>query len=111
VNCDPVAVLVTGPPGSDMRGLAEHVVSDQLAACVNLVEGVVSVYRWKGAVHADDEVLAVMKTTRDRLPALRDRVMELHPYDVPEFVAVEIVSGSEEYLDWICRAVHNESTE
>jgi periplasmic divalent cation tolerance protein len=111
MSADPVVVLVTGPAGDEMRTLAEQVVSARLAACVNLVDGVVSVYRWEGAVQTDREVLAVMKTTRDRLPALRNRVVALHPYDVPEFVAVPIVDGSKEYLDWMCRAVEDERTE
>ena len=111
MSSDPVAVLVTGPADERMRALAERVVSDRLAACVNLVDGMVSVYRWEGAVHSEREVLAVMKTTRDRLPSLQERVLELHPYDVPEFIVVPIVAGSEEYLDWMCRAVEDAEAE
>ena len=108
---EPVTVLVTGPTGETMRRLAETVVEDRLAACVNLVDGVTSIYRWEGQLQADSEVLAIMKTTRDRLPSLQLRVHDLHPYDVPEFIAVPIIDGSAAYLDWVFRSVCDASDE
>lgn len=93
-------VLVTGPD-AELRAVAERVVEERLAACANLIPGVGSVYRWEGEVHRDEEALAVLKTTRAGLEALRARVLELHPYDVPEFLALPVSMGSGEYVSWI----------
>jgi periplasmic divalent cation tolerance protein len=84
---------------------ARTVVKEQLAACVNVLPGVQSVYRWQGAVHEDAEVLCVIKTTRARFTALRRRLAALHPYEVPELIALPIVDGSAPYLRWLAAAV------
>lgn len=97
-------VLVTGPD-AELERLAERVVDERLAACVNLIPGVRSVYRWEGEVARDDEAMAVLKTTRAGLPALRARVLELHPYDVPEFLALPVELGSDPYVRWIATCV------
>jgi periplasmic divalent cation tolerance protein len=81
--------------------IARALVEERLAACVNLVPGVRSVYRWRGAVQSDSEVLLVIKTVRERFPALRARVRELHSYELPELVCVEPSGGEEEYLAWV----------
>lgn len=97
---EPVACLVTTPP--DRAGpIAEELVRRELAACVNIVAGVRSVYRWKGAVEHDEESLLVVKTTRDALAALEEALAELHPYETFELVAVDVSGGSRAYLDWI----------
>lgn len=85
--------------------LARALVERRLAACVNIVAGVRSIYRWKGAVEADDERLLVIKTTAGALPALEAAIAELHPYDLPEFVVLGIESGSAAYLGWIAESV------
>jgi len=97
-------VLVTAPDAAVGARLARTVVEERLAACVNLVPGVRSVYRWEGAVHEDDEVLLVIKTREDRVAALSRRVHELHPYELPELLAVGVVGGSERYLAWLREA-------
>lgn len=94
-------VLVTAPSEAVGLELARVVVGERLAACVNLVPGVRSVYRWEGAVEEADEVLLVLKTRADRVDTLRDRVVSLHPYDVPEFVVVPVEGGLDRYLAWI----------
>lgn len=81
--------------------MARAVVSERLAACVNIVPGVRSVYRWQGDVHADDEVGLTLKTAADRMPALMARVRALHPHELPELIVVDIGSGLPEYLDWV----------
>jgi len=81
--------------------LADTLVGERLAACVNIVPGLRSVYRWQGAVECDNEVLLLIKTTRARLPALSARVVELHPHELPEVVAVEVAGGLSAYLDWV----------
>lgn len=94
------AVLVT-VPNADAEGLARALVDERLAACVNLIPGIRSFYRWEGRVQDDDEVLLVIKTGSDRCDALADRVRELHPYDLPEVLALPASAGSHRYLDWV----------
>jgi periplasmic divalent cation tolerance protein len=81
--------------------LARALLERRLVACVNLVPGIRSLYRWKGEIADDTEQMLVMKTRADRYPALAAAVSELHPYDVPELVALAVENGSEAYLAWI----------
>jgi periplasmic divalent cation tolerance protein len=94
-------VLVTAPDADVAESLANAVVGERLAACANLVPGVVSIYRWQGKVHRDDEILLVLKTTAERADALRSRLVELHPYDVPEVLVLAVEGGHEAYLAWV----------
>ncbi len=99
---DPVhVVLVTAPDAEVAARLARAIVEERLAACVNVVPGVRSIYRWQGAVQDDSEVLLVMKTRADRVDALGARVRELHPHDVPEVLALAAAGGSADYLAWV----------
>ena len=93
-------VLVTAPEG-EAEGLARALVTEGLAACVNLVPGVRSIYRWEGKVQSDDEVLLLIKTTEVQVAALTERVKALHSYDLPEVLALPAVGGSEPYLRWV----------
>ncbi|MGD8495216.1 MAG: divalent-cation tolerance protein CutA [Gemmatimonadales bacterium] len=104
---DALVVLVSGPDTAVLGELAVRVVEEGLAACVNLIPAVSSVYRWEGQVRRDDEALALIKTTRPALDALRTRIHELHPYEVPEFLALPVEAGGAAYLGWIgdCVAV------
>jgi len=104
---DALVVLLTGPDRDTMERLARTLVEERLAACVNLLDGLRSIYRWEGSVEQADEVLAIVKTTRDRLGALERRVRELHPYDVPEIIALPVEGGSEAYLDWVSESVRS----
>lgn len=101
----PVVVLLTGPDLETMGRLAEALVGGRLAACVNLVPGLVSVYRWQGAVEQAHEVLAIAKTTSDLVTALERKVGELHPYDLPEVIVLPVTGGSADYLDWVAGSV------
>jgi periplasmic divalent cation tolerance protein len=85
----------------EARRIASHLVEERLAACVNILAGVESVYRWEGTVSKAEEVQLLIKTVRDRYPALQRRITELHSYDTPEIVAVAIADGSEKYLRWL----------
>lgn len=87
------------------RRLARLLVERRLAACVNLLPHVNSVYRWQGAVEEAAEVLLVMKTSAEMLPALEAAVRELHAYKVPEFLALAVESGSQPYVDWLLGSV------
>lgn len=98
-------VLVTCASITEARKIAQHVVERKLAACANIVPGVESIYRWKGKVQRAKEVLLVIKTTAARLHQLENEVKRLHSYDVPEFVAVPIVAGSQQYLEWLRNSV------
>ena len=94
-------VLVTVPTRADGERIAEALVGDQLAACVNVIGPMRSIYRWQGELCRDDEYLLLIKTTRGRYAALEARVKALHGYEVPEVVAVPIEMGSAEYLEWL----------
>jgi len=94
-------IFVTGPDAGSLEAIGRVLVEARLAACVNVCRGVTSVYRWEGRVNTESEALAIIKTTDDRVEALQVRVAELHPYEVPEFVAVEVSEGSPAYLRWV----------
>lgn len=97
-----VRLVFTTLPDADTAGkLARQLVEQRLAACVNVLAGCLSVYRWQGDVQEDGEVPLIIKTTVDRLPALRDWLKLNHPYELPELVAVEVVDGLPEYLAWV----------
>lgn len=98
-------LLVTAPEGVPAETLARALVAEGLAACVNRVPGVQSTYRWEGQVRDDRETLLVIKTTAPAYPALERRIRELHPYDVPEVIALPIARGSEPYLSWLDASV------
>ena len=98
---DELVVLVTVPDGKDASRIGEALVSEKLAACVNVVPGIESIYRWEGAVTRDAEWLLIIKTTEKRFDEMERRVKELHVYDTPEVIAVKVSGGSEEYLEWL----------
>jgi periplasmic divalent cation tolerance protein len=100
-------VLTTAPDGETARRIASHLVEYRLAACVNLIAGVESVYHWKGEVQRDTEVLLVIKTTRRAYPDLQKTLVELHPYELPEVLAVSPATGLPDYLGWIATSVEN----
>jgi periplasmic divalent cation tolerance protein len=100
-----VVVFVTVSSAGEARKIAEALVRERLAACVNEVPGVRSIYRWKGKVESAGERLLLIKTARRRLPALTKRVRALHSYTVPEVIALPILSGNADYLSWIADAV------
>lgn len=103
-------VLCTCPEGDFAAQLARTLVAEALAACVNCVPGIVSHYRWQGQPEQDTETLLLIKTTQARLPALSARIRELHPYELPEVVAVPVLGGLAEYLDWIRAGVSGPSS-
>ena len=97
----PIVVLCTCPDDAAADRIASALVAERLAACVNRIPGIMSTYRWKGAVCRDDEFLLVIKTTRERFDAVRGRIVALHPYELPEVIAVDIAHGHAPYLAWI----------
>lgn len=97
----PFVCLCTCPDTASANAIAEALVERRLAACVNLLPGVRSVYRWQGTVERADEVLLVIKSSGARRDALIARIAELHPYDLPEIIALDIAAGLPGYLQWI----------
>lgn len=100
-----IVALTTVPDGRVARRVAQAVVEERLAACVNIVGPVKSVFRWNDRVEQVAEHLLVMKTTADCTPALGERIEELHPYETPEFLSLPAVGGVRDYLAWIVNSV------
>uniref|UniRef100_A0A183CMS5 Protein CutA n=1 Tax=Globodera pallida TaxID=36090 RepID=A0A183CMS5_GLOPA len=94
-------VYVTVPSMEIGKRIAHALVRSRLAACVNIVPQLTSIYEWKGKVQEDAESMLIIKTGQERLEQLRELVMKLHPYEVPEFVALPVEYGSEPYLRWV----------
>ncbi|HSN71094.1 MAG TPA: divalent-cation tolerance protein CutA [Steroidobacteraceae bacterium] len=98
---DNVIVAFTTCPEAAAAAIAEALVRERLAACVNQIPSVRSTYLWKDAVTQDQEDLLMIKTTRDRFEALAARIQTLHPYEVPELIALPVDAGSDPYLAWV----------
>ncbi len=94
-------VFVTTPNNDEAARIADALVSERLAACVNIVAAVESIYRWEGKVTRDSEALMIIKTTDERYAELERRVRQLHSYSTAEVVAIRIDRGSEQYLNWL----------
>ena len=101
-----LVVLMTAGSQEEAEKIANALVKEMLAACVNVLPGVTSVYRWEGQVQHDQEWLLIAKSTRQVLDALVRRVQALHSYDLPEIVALPVVGGNQAYLLWIDGEVH-----
>ncbi|UXI68797.1 divalent-cation tolerance protein CutA [Tahibacter amnicola] len=95
----------TVPDAETAGRIAGQLVQERLAACVNSLPGVASTYVWEGRLCRDAEHLLLIKTTRDQLPALTARLVALHPYELPEVIAVDVAAGNPAYLDWVARSV------
>lgn len=91
----------TCPDEGTARRIASRLVDERLAACVNILPDMTSIYRWQGAVETASECLLIIKTRGERMAELERRLAELHPYDVPELVAVAVEGGSAAYLQWL----------
>ena len=100
-----MVVFVTGPDRDTLSDLGRTIVSERLAACVNVHGEVRSIYRWEGKVADESEAMAMFKTSDDRVAELEARVRALHPYTEPEFLALEVKSGSRTYMDWVIGSV------
>jgi periplasmic divalent cation tolerance protein len=96
-----IVVLITASNEEEAAKIARALVAGRLAACVNIIRGLRSLYRWQGKIEDEDEVLMVAKTRRELFEGLQKKVIELHSYSVPEIIALPIVGGSEEYLKWL----------
>jgi periplasmic divalent cation tolerance protein len=101
-------VLSTVPDEATAERIAKALVEERLAACVNRVPGVGSIYRWQGAIEESEEILLVIKTHARRAPQVTQRLRELHPYEIPEILVLPVAAGLGAYLDWIRRETQPE---
>ena len=106
MGADFLVVLCTCPDEATASRIARTLVQEGLAACANAVPGVTSIYRWQGEIHEDREVLLLIKSNASAWSVMEPRLRELHPYELPEVVAVPIVRGSAAYLGWLEAAVN-----
>ncbi|MEB3780389.1 MAG: divalent-cation tolerance protein CutA [Desulfurococcales archaeon] len=95
-----IVVLVTAPKGEGSR-IARHIVEKRLAACVNIISNIRSFYWWEGKIQDDEEELLIIKTRRDFFEKLMDEVKRVHPYTVPEILALPVVAGNPDYVKWV----------
>lgn len=102
-------VISTVPDQETAKAVAKALVEERLAACVNIVPNLGSVYRWQGEVVEDNEVMLLIKTRRERYAELETRIRSLHPYNLPEVIALPIQQGSIPYLNWISESVTERS--
>ncbi len=98
---DYIVVFVTAKSEKEGEKIAQSLLKEKLAACVNIVPGLKSVFRWKGKISTEEEVLLMIKTKDVLFEKLKKRVIELHSYEVPEIVALGILAGYEKYWDWL----------
>lgn len=96
-----LVVLCTCPDAAEAERLAGGLVENEFAACVNILPDIRSIYRWRGELNNDNEVLMIVKTSRQTYAGLEAWIRENHPYDVPEVLAIPVAAGSEAYLDWV----------
>jgi periplasmic divalent cation tolerance protein len=99
-----LVVYITAPNEDEAAGIARALVESKLAACVNIVRDIRSIYSWQGKIEDEKEVLMIAKTRLKLFNALKTKVLEMHSYSVPEIIAMPIVDGSEEYMNWLKEA-------
>jgi periplasmic divalent cation tolerance protein len=102
---DKVIILVTASKLTEAKRISRHLVDSKLAACVNILPSVQSIYRWQGKVAVEKEFLLFIKSTRELFSELRAAILKLHTYTTPEIVCLPIVDGSPEYLQWVSDSV------
>jgi periplasmic divalent cation tolerance protein len=98
---DVVIIFCTCGNHNEALTIGDSLIEARLAACVNVLPPVHSIYRWQGKVETAQEVLLIIKTTEERFPAVKDRITQLHTYDTPEIVATPVIDGSDKYLAWL----------
>ncbi|MGQ9634109.1 MAG: divalent-cation tolerance protein CutA [Bryobacteraceae bacterium] len=106
---DKIVVFSTCSSSEEAEKLARTLVEERLAACVSIVPGVQSIYRWRGQIESSSEYLLMIKTRRDRMPSLRAAFERLHSYEVPELLALSVIDGAPAYLEWLDRELPQQS--
>jgi periplasmic divalent cation tolerance protein len=100
-----IVVFVTTPSGSDAADIAKTIVSERLAACVNIIVGIRSIFFWEDKVQDEEETLMIIKTRKELFESLKRRILMMHPYSVPEVISLDITDGNEDYLKWLFETV------
>jgi periplasmic divalent cation tolerance protein len=100
-----VRLVLCTAPDSHSQVIADALVGARLVACVNIISGVSSVYRWQGVIERAQEDLLMMKTVQNKFPELERAIREAHPYDVPEIISLNVDSGGADYLSWVAQSV------
>ena len=100
---DPIVVLMTAPDITEAEKIAGELVKESLAACVNIVNKVRSIYRWQGEICRDTEALCIIKTVRGNFEPLKDKIKSMHSYTVPEVIGLSIEESSDKYLKWLVK--------
>ncbi len=98
-----IIILCTTNSFDSAETLAHYLVKEKLAACVNIIPKIYSIYSWQNKIEKDEEFLMVIKTKQELFNQIKDKIILLHPYDVPEIIAVDITKGAEDYLNWISK--------
>jgi periplasmic divalent cation tolerance protein len=102
---DKVVIMVTAASRRECRKIARHLVEAKLAACVNITQQVESIYRWKGKLVTDKELVMFIKSTRDLFPRIKTAISKIHSYHTPEIICLPIIDGSRNYLQWLSDSV------
>ena len=106
---DKIVVLCTCASADDGERLSRALLAEKLAACVNVVTGIRSFFHWKGDIETADECLLLIKSSREQFDALREAIEKLHPYELPEILALPVLDGSPNYLHWLASSLRPES--
>ncbi len=101
-----IVILITAPALDKGEEIARALVTEGIAACVSIIPRITSVYRWEGKVCEDEEVLLLVKSPKSLFPRIRDRVKSLHSYDIPEIIALPVIDGLPDYLEWLKNATN-----
>lgn len=107
VTMEFIVVFVTCKSAKEAQRIAARLVQKRLAACVNIIGSVKSIYRWKGRIEAAKEILMVIKSTKRKFASLENEIRRLHSYDTPEIIALPVVAGSKRYLEWLRDCMEN----
>jgi periplasmic divalent cation tolerance protein len=105
VNSAYIVILCTLPSETDAEKIAIHLLEKRFAACCNIIRGLKSIYRWKHKIESDDEFLLIIKSGEERYAEIEKAIIDMHPYDVPEIIALPVSSGSQPYLQWITESI------
>lgn len=100
-KADFIVVFITSPKFEEAKIIAKTLVEKKLSACVNIIPEITSIYHWEGKICEDNEILLIVKTTKEKYPLLEEEVKRLHSYSVPEIISLPIIEGSKSYLEWV----------
>jgi len=105
---DKIVIFITAANRRECKKIARHLIEAKLAACVNITQGIDSVYRWEGNIAEDKEFLMMVKSTRGLFPEIKRAVAKIHSYHTPEIICLPIIDGSRNYLEWIAQSVRKQ---